>query len=58
MLCVEQSDLEVQGKIGTVKGQSIFIDIVKCSTNYHGNCKSDEEIERYFDGLFMYIMSN
>ena len=53
MQCVDQSDLAVYGKLGTSRGQSIFIDIVKCSNNDQVHCKLDTEIEEYFGGKFM-----
>ena len=45
--CVDVDELEVYGTIGSVEGQVIDVDIVKCMGD-DTYCKSDEEIKVYF----------
>ena len=56
LVCVDPSELEVQGDIATEIGQSIAIDIIKCTGSEE--CRSDEEIKNYFAQRQMYLVSN
>ena len=56
--CVDPMELEVYGSFGSDRAQQILIDVVKCSKIHGVECKSDEEIEEYFRGKIMYILSN
>ena len=40
--CVEKSDLAIYGYSGSIRGQSITLDIVKCTDDDEVECKSDE----------------
>ena len=58
-ICADQSNLAVKGDAGSSSdGQAIFIDLVKCEDEEFLQCKSDEEITKFFQERFMYILSN
>ena len=54
---MDADELEVFGTIGSLEGQVVDVDIVKCvgDDNY---CKSDEEIRAYFASQYMHILKN
>lgn len=45
-VCVDSSELVLQGRDGSEIGSQLYVDIVKCSDRV--GCKSDEEIKEYF----------
>ena len=48
--------MEVQGNDAAQTGQFIYIDIVKCTGSEE--CRSDEEIKKYFASRYINLMSN
>ena len=55
-VCVDPSELEVQGDFASQKGQNIAIDIIQCTGSEE--CRSDEEIKNYFAQRQMYFVTN
>ena len=55
-LCLDQSDWQIQGGLGSPTSSIINIDIIKCKG--HDYCKPEEEIRGYFSTRYLNILSN
>ena len=56
-ICLDQNDLQIYGGFTTTKGKNIYIDVVKCDGK-EVECKSDEEIRKYFAEKALVILTN
>ena len=54
-LCVDQSQLAIQGNFSSVEGQVINVDFLKCMGD---GCKSDEEIKEFYAGQSLFVLAN
>ena len=55
-ICTDPSELELYGNFGTIAGKILFVDIVKCIGKDH--CKTEKEIDEFFQSKFMYVLKN
>ena len=56
--CVDPSELALQGDIGFAQGQHIEVELWQCNADSEVQCKSDEEIKKFFSDQNMSILSN
>ena len=55
-MCVDKTDLKIQGGLSSQNANTVLIDIVKCTGKDY--CKSEQEIKEYFTDNLFYILGN
>ena len=55
-VCIDKEDLRLWGDFESDFARQFNIDIVKC--NGSQSCKNDTEIEEYFKGKYLLILTN